>query len=48
MLTGEQKYKDWVVEYVNAWKERTAATGGNIPSNIGLDGKPGGEYGGKW
>lgn len=48
MLTGEQKYKDWVVEYVNAWKERTAATGGNIPTNVGLDGKPGGVYNGQW
>ncbi len=48
MLTGETKYRDWVVEYVNAWKERTAATGGNIPSNVGLDGKPGGEYNGQW
>jgi len=48
MLTGEAKYKDWVVEYVNAWKERTAATGGNIPTNVGLDGKPGGEYNGQW
>ncbi|HEU0141895.1 MAG TPA: hypothetical protein VFQ79_19385 [Bryobacteraceae bacterium] len=48
MLTGEKKYYDWLVEYVNAWKERTAATGGNIPSNIGLDGKPGGEYNGQW
>jgi len=48
MLTHEEKYRDWVVEYVNAWKERTAATGGNIPSNVGLDGKPGGEYNGQW
>jgi hypothetical protein len=48
MLTGESKYKDWVLEYVNAWKERAAACGGNIPSNIGLDGKLGGEYGGQW
>lgn len=48
MLTGEKKYRDWVLEYVNAWKERTAATGGNIPTNVGLDGKPGGEYGGRW
>ncbi|MCC6860362.1 MAG: hypothetical protein IT158_17465 [Bryobacterales bacterium] len=47
-LTGEKKYKDWVVEYINAWKERTAATGGNIPTNVGLDGKPGGEYNGQW
>ena len=48
MLTGETKYKDWVLDYTNAWKERTAATGGNIPSNVGLNGKPGGEYGGQW
>ncbi|MCZ2077380.1 MAG: hypothetical protein LC130_20565 [Bryobacterales bacterium] len=48
MLTEEKKYYDWLVEYVNAWKERTAATGGNIPSNVGLDGKPGGEYDGQW
>jgi hypothetical protein len=48
MLTGEEKYRDWVIEYVNAWKERTAKTGGNIPSNVGLDGTPGGEYNGQW
>jgi hypothetical protein len=48
MLTGEKKYKDWILEYVGAWKQRTDANGGNIPSNIGLNGKPGGEYGGRW
>ncbi|MGH2349154.1 MAG: hypothetical protein ACRDFT_06770, partial [bacterium] len=48
MLTGEAKYKNWVTEYVDAWKERASACGGNIPSNIGLDGKPGGEYAGQW
>jgi hypothetical protein len=48
MLTGEKKYKDWVLEYVGAWKQRTDANGGNIPTNIGLNGKPGGEYDGKW
>ncbi len=48
MLTHEKKYRDWVIEYVDAWKERTAAAGGNIPTNVGLDGKIGGEYGGKW
>ena len=47
-LTGEAKYKNWVIEYLNAWKDRTAQTGGNIPSNVGLDGKPGGEYNGQW
>lgn len=48
MLTGEAKYRNWVLEYVDAWKQRTEATGGNIPSNVGPDGKPGGEYGGQW
>jgi len=47
-LTQQSKYKDWVVEYVTAWKQRTEACGGNIPTNVGLDGKPGGEYGGQW
>jgi hypothetical protein len=48
MLTGEKKYRDWVLEYVGAWKQRTDANGGNIPTNIGLNGQVGGEYGGKW
>ncbi|MCC6588960.1 MAG: hypothetical protein IT168_19845 [Bryobacterales bacterium] len=48
MLTGDPKYKAWVLEYIGAWKARTAMAGGNIPTNVGLDGKPGGEYGGKW
>ena len=48
MLTGEAKYRDWVLEYVNAWKARAEACGGNIPSHVGLDGKPGGEHGGQW
>ena len=47
-LTGERKYRDWTLEYLDAWKERAAATGGMIPSNIGLDGTLGGAYGGQW
>jgi hypothetical protein len=46
--TGDAKYKDWVLDYVGAWKKRADECGGNIPSNIGLDGKPGGEYKGQW
>jgi hypothetical protein len=48
MLTHEAKYRDWLLEYVNAWRERTEKNGGNIPSNVGLDGAVGGEWGGKW
>jgi hypothetical protein len=47
-LTHDARYKDWVVEYVTAWKKRTEECNGNIPTNVGLDGKPGGEYGGQW
>jgi len=48
LLTHEPKYKRWVLEYVDAWRDRAASNGGNFPSNIGLDGKIGGEWGGKW
>ena len=47
-LTGEAKYRNWIIEYVDAWKKRTEECGGNIPSNVGLNGKPGGEYNGQW
>ena len=48
LLTHDQKYKKWVLEYVDAWRDRAAANGGNFPSNVGLDGAIGGEWGGKW
>ena len=47
-LTGKRKYRDWTLEYLDAWRERAAATGGMIPSNIGLDGSLGGEHDGQW
>lgn len=47
-LTGERKYRDWTLEYLDAWKERAAAAGGMIPSNIGLDGTLGGAHDGQW
>jgi hypothetical protein len=46
--TGERKYRDWVLEYAGAWRDRVLANGGNIPTNIGLNGRIGGEWGGKW
>ena len=48
MLTGEEKYKTWLLEYVDAWLERMQANNGIIPTNIGLDGTIGGEAGGRW
>ena len=48
MLTGEDKYKAWLLEYVDAWVERMIANDYIIPSNIGLDGTIGGATEGKW
>ncbi len=47
-LTGEAKYRDWLLGYVDAWIERMAANDGIIPTNIGLDGTIGGAAGGRW
>lgn len=47
-LTGEARHRDWVVSYVDAWRERMRGNDGIIPTNIGLDGKVGGEAGGAW
>jgi hypothetical protein len=48
MVTGEAKYRRWVLEYVDAWRQRTLDNGGIIPTNIGLDGTVGGGSDGKW
>lgn len=48
LVTQDAKYKTWLLEYVDAWKARIAANGGNIPSNIGRNGEIGAEWGGKW
>jgi hypothetical protein len=48
MLTGEAKYKAWLLEYVDAWLQRMQDNNGIIPSNIGLDGTIGGATDGKW
>jgi len=48
MLDHEPKYKEWLLEYVDAWRERTIRNDGIIPTNIGLDGTIGGETDGKW
>ena len=47
-LGGGERYRDWLLEYVDAWVERTDENGGIIPSNVGLDGSIGGECGGRW
>ncbi len=48
ILTGEQRYRDWIAEYVGAWRERAAANGGVIPDNVAPDGTVGGLLDGRW
>ena len=47
LLSGEAKYKTWLVEYMDAWLDRMKRNGGVIPSHIDLDGTIGGADG-KW
>jgi hypothetical protein len=48
MLQGESKYRDWILEYVEAWRQRVIKNQYVIPTNIGVDGRPGGNADGKW
>lgn len=48
LFTGERKYADWVKEYTGAWLERTRANAGITPDNVGLSGKVGEYFNGKW
>jgi hypothetical protein len=48
LLTGDQKYRQWLLEYVGAWMERAEANGGLLPDNVGLSGSVGEYLGGKW
>ncbi len=47
-LTGQRKYRDWLIGYVDAWVERANQNDDLLPSNVGLDGVIGSSAGGKW
>ena len=47
-LTGDDKYRAWLLEYVDAWIERAAANGGLLPDNVGLSGQVGEYMDGRW
>ena len=48
LLTGEEKYREWVLEYTGAWIERVGANDGIVPDNVGLSGEVGEHIDGKW
>ncbi len=48
ILTGEPRYRQWIEDYVGAWRDRAAANGGVIPDNVGPDGAVGSLLEGRW
>ena len=48
LLTGDEKYRNWVVEYTDGWLERARANDGLLPDNVGLSGQVGEYTDGKW
>jgi hypothetical protein len=48
MLSGEARYRDWMIEYLDAWVARAKANNGILPSRVGLDGRIGGPTGEWW
>jgi hypothetical protein len=48
LLTGDPKYRTWVVEYMDAWLDRMKRNGGIIPSFVALDGRIGGSENRWW
>jgi hypothetical protein len=48
LLTGDAKYRRWIVEYMDAWLARMKRNGGVIPSFVDLDGTIGGASGRWW
>jgi len=48
MYTGDDRYRRWVLDYLQAWAERIAANGGICPDNVGPSGIIGETMGGKW
>ena len=48
LVTGEPRYRSWILEYMDAWLDRMRRNGGIIPSFVDLDGSIGGPAGRWW
>jgi len=48
LVTRDEKYRKWLLEYVDAWADRMQKNGDLIPTNVGLDGKIGSDADGHW
>lgn len=48
LYTVDEKYKQWVMEYVDVWINQTQQSHGILPDNVGLSGTIGEYVGGNW
>ncbi|WP_395244194.1 hypothetical protein ACGGZK_19030 [Agromyces sp. MMS24-K17] len=48
LFDGDAESADWVVRYVDGWRDRAAANGGLLPDNVAPDGTVGGLHEGRW
>jgi hypothetical protein len=48
LCTGEDRFRQWVLDYNAAWQERTQRNDGIIPDNVGLDDRIGQYFDGRW
>lgn len=48
LYTGEERFRAWVRDYLEAWMERAALNGGLVPDNVGHSGRIGECMDGKW
>jgi hypothetical protein len=48
LYTGEEKYRQWVLEYVDVWMERIQRNKGILPDNVGPTGQIGEHRQGQW
>jgi hypothetical protein len=48
LYTGDEKYKTWVLAYLDAWRRRAERNDGIMPDNVGPSGEIGERMNGKW
>ncbi|MGW5361895.1 hypothetical protein [Actinopolymorpha pittospori] len=48
LYTGDARFRDWVLDYHEAWRARAERNGGIIPDNVGLDDVIGQYMDGAW
>lgn len=48
LYTGDDRYRRWVLDYLEAWADRIRANNGLCPDNVGPNGEIGETMGGKW